>query len=307
MSRTTDKRSGHWLSFDVEEYFQVEAAARCVPRDQWPAREKRLPAAVDRILSLLAEFDVHATFFVLGWVGRNEAQLVRRIAQAGHEIASHGMGHRMIGRLSAGQFRRDLLDSRKLLEDLAGCPVLGYRAPTFSITHETAWALDILAEAGFQYDSSIFPVHHDRYGVPEAPSEVHYAVGPAGGSILEIPPLTLRMLGANLPLAGGGYLRLFPVALVAHALRAAGRRTSASPGRPRPGGMIYLHPWELDPGQPVLPMGRLGTFRHRVGLARTEAKLRRLLRAFRFGDVRSSLPALGETTVLRFRYGRSGG
>lgn len=286
---------GHWLSFDVEEYFQVEAAARRVPRSQWDSLAKRLPAAIDRILSLLAESEARATFFVLGWVAQHETRLVRQIARCEQEIASHGSSHRMIAQMTPDQFRADLLDSRKRLEDISGRPVVGYRAPTFSITHKTAWALDVLAEAGFRYDSSIFPVHHDRYGVPDAPTGVHRAVGPGGGGVLEIPPLTWRLLGTNLPVGGGGYLRLFPLGVVARALRAARRR-----GRR---GMLYLHPWELDPDQPVLPMGRLGTFRHRVGLSRTESKLRRLLRQFRFRDVRSTLDALARTTRRTYTYG----
>jgi polysaccharide deacetylase family protein (PEP-CTERM system associated) len=202
----------------------------------------------------------------------------------------------MIGRTSPHQFRRDLLDSRAALEDLSAGSVIGYRAPTFSVTHQTAWALDVLAEAGFRYDSSIFPIHHDRYGVPDAPPGVHRAVGPGGGSVLEIPPLTWRFLGTNLPVGGGGYLRLLPAALLARRLRAAERRR----GR----GMIYLHPWELDPDQPVLSMGLAGTFRHRLGLRRTESKLRRLMSQFRFCDVRSTIDSLEQTTHESYRYGR---
>jgi len=296
--RVTPRRaeSPHWLSFDVEEYFQVEAAARCVPPSQWGAVAKRLPPAIDRVLSLLAECHARATFFVLGWVARHEADVVRRIAEAGHEIASHGADHRMIGRVPPHQFRRDLLDSRAILEDLSADRVIGYRAATFSITHRTAWALDVLAETGFRYDSSIFPVHHDRYGVPDAPPGVHRAIGPGGGSVLEIPPLTWRFLGTNVPMAGGGYFRLFPLALLARALRAAERQ--------RRRGMIYLHPWELDPDQPVLPMGFAGTFRHRVGLKRTESKFRRLMSRFRFCDVRSTIDYLEQTTRQSYPYGR---
>ena len=285
----------HWLTFDVEEYFQVEAARQCVGRRQWESIPKRLDGAIDRILSLLAELDVSATFFVLGWVARHEGDVVRRIARGGHEIASHGDAHHMLSRLTPSEFRHDLRDSRKILEDLAGQAVVGYRAPTFSITRRTAWALDVLAEEGFAYDSSIFPIRHDRYGVPQAPPEVHWAVGPAGGTVLEIPPLTLRLMGTNFPVAGGGYLRMFPVRLIGRGLRLAEYR--------RRSGMIYLHPWELDPAQPVLPMGRLGTFRHRVGLARTESKLRWLIERFRFCDVRQTLDRLNRTTARTFRYG----
>ncbi|MBM4016887.1 MAG: DUF3473 domain-containing protein [Planctomycetes bacterium] len=276
------------LSFDVEEYFQVEAAAHVIPRDRWDSTPKRLPTAVDRILEMLACRAATATFFVLGWVARHERDVVRRIAGAGHEIASHGWGHRMLGSLTPADFRRDLLDSRALLEDIAGQPVMGYRAPTFSITHKTAWALDMLAEAGFAYDSSVFPIRHDRYGVPDAPVCPHRAVGPGGGSILEIPPLTVRLAGANWPVGGGGYLRLLPVRFVAAALRASARGGWPGLPRRRPGepGMLYLHPWELDPDQPVLPVGRLSRWRHRVGLRGTADKLARLLAEFRFSCVK---------------------
>jgi len=285
----------HILSFDVEEYFQVEAAAACVPRDTWDSIPRRLEPAVARILDMLAARRTSATFFVLGWVARRDPDLVRRIAAAGHEIASHGMEHRMIGRQGPEEFRRDVRDSRRLLSDLAGQPVLGYRAPTFSVTHKTAWAIDVLAEEGYEYDSSVFPVRHDRYGVPEAPASPHRAVGPGGGSLLEIPPLTLRLAGMNLPVGGGGYLRLLPVRVVAWALARAedaGQR-----------GMIYLHPWELDPDQPVLPMRRLSRWRHCVGLRRTAAKLAWLLDRFRFAGVRQCRDALAAAAQQTFTYG----
>jgi polysaccharide deacetylase family protein (PEP-CTERM system associated) len=285
----------HMISIDVEEYFQVESVAHTVPRESWGDYAPRAGEAVDRVLDVLGERGVSATFFVLGWVAEHEPDVVRRIACAGHEIASHGAGHEMIGRLTPEAFRSDLVDSRKRLEDLCGAPVIGYRAPTFSVTRKTAWALDVLVEAGFRYDSSVFPVHHDRYGVPDAPRFAHRAVGPGGGEILEIPPLTWRLCGSNFPVGGGGYLRLLPVRVVGRALRAAGRA-----GR---SGMIYLHPWELDPGQPVLPMSRLSRWRHRVGLARTEKKLRWLLERFEFTSVKALLSELTASATERFRYG----
>lgn len=202
----------------------------------------------------------------------------------------------MLQHLTLDQFRRELLDSRRMLEDLSGQPVIGYRAPTFSITHETAWALDVLAETGYRYDSSVFPIHHDRYGVPDAPRGIHRAVGPAGKGLLEIPPLTLRFAGTNWPVGGGGYLRLLPVRVLGRTLKTAARR-----GRR---GMIYLHPWELDPGQPVLPMPRLTRFRHRVGLRRTEAKFRWLLRRFRFTGIGRCLDSLLEQADGAYQYGR---
>jgi len=289
----------HLLSFDVEEYFHVEAAARGGLRpEQWDSYESRLGPCIDRILALLSTHSTSATFFVLGWVARTEPGLVRRIAEAGHETASHGMSHSMLGRLTPDRFREELVESRKILEDLADGPIVGYRAPTFSLTHETAWALDVLAETGYRYDSSVFPVRHDRYGVPDAPRFAHVAVGPEGGRVLEIPPVTLRMLGANLPAGGGGYLRFLPTRLVAAAI---GQATRAE----RPG-MIYLHPWELDPDQPVLPMGRLSRWRHRVNLAKTETKLKRLLRAHRFGSVAGQLDELAGSELTQFVYGRDG-
>ncbi len=268
----------HLLSFDVEEYFHAEAAQRCgVRREDWPGMATRLGPALEEILALLDRRSVRATFFILGWVGRRQPRWVKTIAQAGHEIASHGMSHQMLGRLEPEAFEAELVDSRALLEDLSGRAVKGFRAPTFSITRKTAWALDVLDRAGYEYDSSIFPVRHDRYGVPDAPVGPHLARGPAGGEILEIPPLTRRTLGSNLPVGGGGYLRLFPVRLIASGLRRAGKDGRA--------GTLYLHPWELDPDHPVLPMKRLQKWRHRVNLHKTSRKLAWLLERFDFGPM----------------------
>ena len=287
-------RPRHMLSFDVEEYFQVEAAAVRLPAKEWDQWPNRLEPAVRQVLNLLAEHRATATFFILGWVAEHQPQIVRKIACAGHEIASHGISHRMLHGMTPREFRGELTDSRSRLEDLGGQPVIGFRAPTFSVTTRTSWALDVLAETGFRYDSSVFPVRHDRYGVPGAPRWAHWARGPGGGRILEIPPLVLRIVGWNFPLGGGGYLRLFPVRLAARALRAAERA-----GQP---GMIYVHPWELDPGQPVLPMSRLSRWRHRVGLARTERKLRHLLRQFAFCPVRDLLPSLQMAEAEEYSY-----
>lgn len=286
----------HMLSFDVEEYFQVEAAAEGGVRPQmWDSFPKRLEPCVDHILELLADAQVLATFFVLGWVARHEPGVVRRIAQAGHEIASHGMTHAMLNRLTAEQFRQELIESRRLLEDISSQAVLGYRAATFSLVRQTAWAFDVLSEEGFLYDSSVYPVKHDRYGVPDAPRYVHHAVGPAGGSVLELPPLTLRLLRSNWPVGGGGYLRLLPIRVIGRALKVSQRAHHPS--------MMYLHPWELDSAQPVLPMSRLNRWRHRVGLARSENKLRWLLKHFAFSSVRQCLDIVTKTTQQRYVYG----
>jgi len=284
------------LSFDVEEYFHAEAAAAGAPRDRWDQMDRRAAESVEEILALLAELKTTATFFMLGWVARRDSALVKRIAAAGHEIASHGMSHAMLTKLEPADLETELADSKALLEDLSGQPVLGFRAPTFSVMHRTAWALDVLVRCGYEYDSSIFPVRHDRYGVPEAPTKPHWGLGPAGSRILELPPLTLRVLGNNLPVGGGGYLRLFPTWLIAHGLRQAEKQ-----GR---SGMIYLHPWEFDPGQPRLPMGRLGRWRHRVNLHKTHRKLRRLMERFPFTDIRSQLPRIRERTTTMFPYGQ---
>lgn len=283
------------LSFDVEEYFQAEAAAAAVPRSRWPAIPSRLGPPLEQLLDMLRSHGRRATFFVLGCVARSQGPWIRRIAEAGHEIASHGMDHRMLTTLSMEQFRADLADSRKLLQDLSGQAVAGYRAPTFSMVRRTAWALDVLAEAGVEYDSSVFPIRHDRYGVPGAPDRPHWALGPGGGRVLELPPLTARVLGINLPMAGGGYLRLVPIAMVGWALRRA-----QAQGRL---GMLYLHPWELDPGQPVLPMPLLSRLRHRVNLHKTARKLHWLLDRFDFIPAIDAVRGLDDRTSLpEFRY-----
>ena len=287
------QRTVHMLSFDVEEYFHVEAAAEAgLSPDQWPSFPKRLAPAMDRILGLLADARVSATFFVLGWVARHEPEIVRTIARAGHEIASHGTTHTMLTRLTPQEFRRELTDSRSLLQDISSQPIIGYRAATFSILRRTAWAFDVLAEEGFIYDSSVYPVSHDRYGIPDAPRHIHRAIGPAGHSVLEIPPLTLRILRKNWPVGGGGYLRLLPVRVIGQALKA-----SQTIGQPA---MLYLHPWEFDPDQPPLPMACMSTFRHRIGLSRTEKKLRWLLKRFPFASVQERLDFLTETTKRQY-------
>ena len=284
----------HILSFDVEEHFQVQAAAEGgVRAEDWGSYACRLAEPIGRILTILAEHATTATFFVLGWVAENEPEIIRQIAAAGHEIASHGMDHRMLTQMTAEQFRADLVESRKLLEDVSGQEVVGYRAATFSITRETTWALDVLAEEGFRYDSSIFPVRHDRYGIPGAPRWMHRAAGPGGGELVEIPPLTSRWLGMSVPVGGGGYLRLLPGGVLRRAIARAERGCQPA--------MIYLHPWEFDPDQPALPMSRTSRFRHRVNLSRTEAKLRRLLGRFSFTSAGQTVD--GAAGLPRFAYG----
>jgi len=288
---------GHGLSIDVEEYFCAEAVrAAGVTQDDWTSLPKRLAKPVHQILQMLDDHGTKATFFILGWVAINEKSLVELIASQGHEIASHGMSHDMLDRLTPNTFATELVESRKLLEDITGQKVRGFRAPTFSITHKTAWAIDVLAECDYEYDSSVFPIRHDRYGVPEAPPCPHLAVGPRGGNILEIPPLTLRILGRNFPAAGGGYLRLLGSRFVAHSLAGQARKGAA--------GGIYLHPWELDPGQPELPMKFLSRFRHRINLARTASKLRWLVNRFNFCPISQLAQSIDKQKLTQFTYGK---
>lgn len=271
------------LTFDVEDYFQVSAFDRLVPRSRWDRYETRVSESTDRVLAVLADADVRATFFVLGWVAERFPGLVRRIAAAGHELASHGYGHRLVYELTPEEFREDLRRSRAAIEACVARPVVGYRAPSYSITAKSLWALDVLIEEGFTYDASIFPIHHDRYGIPDAPRHT-YQIERAGGTIWEIPPSTVRLFGHNLPVAGGGYFRILPYRWTRWGIDRLNRHEE------RPA-VFYLHPWELDPEQPRVGAQGLSRFRHYRNLAQTEPRLRRLLKDFRFGPVSAALAA----------------
>ncbi|HEX4600699.1 MAG TPA: XrtA system polysaccharide deacetylase [Gemmatimonadales bacterium] len=274
-------RLTHVLSIDVEDWFQVEGYAEAIPRDQWPRCELRVADNVHRLLDLLDAAGARATFFVLGWLAERLPDVVREITRAGHEVASHGWTHTPVWALSEAAFFDEVSRSRALLQDLSGQPVIGYRAPTFSVIRPTRWALQTLRRAGYRYDSSIFPVHHDRYGIPDAPTVLHRADG-----IWEVPLSVLEFHKLRLPVAGGGYFRLYPLWLTRWAIR---RLEQA--GRPA---VVYLHPWEFDPSQPwVRGVGALRSFRHRVGIARNARKLASLLRAFRFAPARTVLSELG--------------
>jgi polysaccharide deacetylase family protein (PEP-CTERM system associated) len=263
------------LSVDLEDYFHVEAFASHISRSRWPSFTSRIRRNTARVLELLERSRCRATFFVLGWVAEREPDLIREIAQAGHELACHSHLHRLLYRLSPGEFRDDLRRSRGIIEDVSGAKVVGFRAPTFSITRKSLWALEILAEEGFQYDSSIFPIRHDRYGIPGAARWVHQRSLPSGQSIWEIPPSTVRIAGMNLPFGGGGYLRLLPMFFTRWAIRTTHQRE----GQPV---MVYFHPWELDPDQPRLPGTWKSRFRHCSGLAKTEGRLQEILALGRF-------------------------
>ena len=263
------------MSVDVEDWFQVQAFAGTIPRTAWDGFAPRVEANTDRILAAFDRAGVRATFFTLGWVAERQPALVRRIAAAGHELASHGFGHDLVNALGEQRFREDIRRAKRVLEDVAGVPVVGYRAPTFSIgPASTPWAHRVLAEEGYSYSSSVFPIRHDLYGAPDFP---RVPSRPDSAGVMEVPMTTVRAMGRNLPCAGGGWFRLVPYSL----FRAGLRRVNAAEGRP---GVFYFHPWEVDPGQPEVPGARrLSRFRHRVGLGTMEARLARLLRDFSWG------------------------
>ena len=260
------------MTCDVEDYFQVSAFAPYISRDSWDARECRVEANVDRILALYERHGVRATFFTLGWIAERYPNLVRRIVAGGHELASHGYGHLRASDQSRAEFDNDIRSSKALLEDIGGQEVLGYRAPSFSIGAQNLWALDALHEAGYRYSSSIYPIAHDHYGMPDAPRFAFYPNGP--DSLLEVPVTTVRMGGRNLPAGGGGYFRLLPYALSRWMMEKVNRED----GEPA---LFYFHPWELDPGQPrPQGLGAKARFRHYVNIARMESRLEALARDF---------------------------
>jgi len=260
------------LTVDVEDYFQVEAFAGVINRGDWEALPRRVVRNTDRLLDIFADSGASGTFFTLGWVAERHPELVRRIVAEGHELASHGSDHYRLDQQSPAEFRDDIRRSKALLEDIGGAAVTGYRAPTFSVGVKSRWAHEILAEEGFRYSSSVYPIAHDLYGVPKAP---RHPFCPLPGFI-EIPLTTVRLFGRNFPTAGGGYFRLLPYAVTRTALRKAGSelRTSC---------VFYLHPWEIDPDQPRQVQAPFRSrLRHYVNLGRTEHRLRRLLRDFRW-------------------------
>lgn len=266
------------LSIDVEDYYQVSAFEKKVRFEDWGKHESRVFGNTVRILEILHHHGVKATFFILGWVAEFFPGVVREIAGAGHEVACHSYKHRLVYHLTPAEFREDIRRSKGILEDLTGKHVVGYRAPSYSIVRESLWALDILAEEGFLYDSSIFPIHHDRYGLPDYPRHP-YTIKRNGHSMMEFPPSTLRLGGVNIPMAGGGYFRLFPYRFIRWGIE----RLNLLEGEPA---IIYLHPWEIDVNQPRLNGGILSNFRHYLNLGRTERNFRRLLNDFSFVPIR---------------------
>lgn len=264
------------LSIDVEEYFQATAFNGGVPYDNWDSYESRVHSATEKILSILSRHDTKATFFIVGWVARKHPGIVKAIQKEGHEIACHSYAHREISEQTPDAFRKDLCLARSILEDITGQPVKGYRAPTFSITRDTLWALDILIEEGFQYDSSVFPIRHDRYGMPKA-ERFPSVIRRNGYTILEFPMSTLRLMGINLPFAGGGYMRLLPSSLVSRAIDKINGQ-----GQPV---IVYVHPWEFDPDQPRIHASPVTNFRHYHNIATMSTKFQRLLSRHKFAPV----------------------
>jgi len=263
------------FTFDIEEHHRIEAAAaagyKC-PLETQSEYARRMESCTRWLLEKLAEHNARSTFFIVGLIATTHPNLVRDIADAGHEVACHSWDHQRVHRLSPDEFRLDVRRAKIELEQASGKPVVGYRAPTFSITRETAWAIDVLAEEGMRYDSSVFPVHHDRYGIPQAPRVPFLATG-MQRSLLEFPPVTYAVLGKNLPAAGGGYFRLYPPAIIRAGIRQILRDPLGLP-------VLYFHPWEFDPGQPRLPLGRASRFRTYVGMNRTRSRLGNLLAQF---------------------------
>jgi len=263
------------MTVDVEDYFQVSAFESDVERAAWDRYPSRVQRNTMRLLELFADHDLRATFFVLGWVAERFPELVQTIQAAGHEVASHSHLHRLVYDMSPGEFREDVRRSREVLQQAIGERVRIYRAPSFSITRKSLWALEVLVEEGFEIDSSIFPIRHDRYGIPDADRSIHQIVTPSG-PIWEVPGTVVRRFGCNLPISGGGYLRLLPLAWTLKWLRQINQRESR-------GFMFYVHPWEIDPQQPRVHSGSfLSRWRHYQNLDTCEAKVLSLVDAFQF-------------------------
>jgi polysaccharide deacetylase family protein (PEP-CTERM system associated) len=281
----------HHFTVDVEEYFQVLALEPYIARSTWDSIPRRLEIGLRVLLDLLSEHDAHATFFVLGWIAERNRELVSEIAERGHEIASHGTNHERVTTLTRDQFRESVRSSKNTLEEIAGRAVVGYRAPNFSIVRGGEWALEILLEEGYRYDSSLFPARRNGSGYVGGERDPH-SLRLASGTLQEIPPATLKIGRTVLPAGGGAYLRHLPYAFVHSALESAERR-----GVPA---TFYIHPWELDPAQPRITTGFLTKLRHYGGLARTAPRVSRLLSSFRFQPIAATLgfsEALPDTAV----------
>jgi polysaccharide deacetylase family protein (PEP-CTERM system associated) len=275
--------TSHFFTVDVEEYFQVRALESVVSRGEWLSRPSRVADSVDALIAVLERRQTRGTFFVLGWLAQHRPEVVLAIARAGHEIASHGFWHERVTTLNRAAFREDVRSSKLALEDLLGTPVVGYRAPNFSIIPGGEWAFDILLEEGYVYDSSLFPIRRRGYGYPAARRGPHLIQRPAG-RLAEFPLATTNIFGYPLPAAGGGYLRQFPFSVIRRAFREATDRSEPT--------TFYIHPWEIDPGQPRLPVSNLNRVRHYRGLENALPRIERILEEFRFAPIAEYLAHL---------------
>jgi polysaccharide deacetylase family protein (PEP-CTERM system associated) len=274
------------LTIDVEDYYQVSAFESVIKFDDWPQFESRVEQNTHRFLDILAVHQTKATFFILAWIAERQPQLVREIVARGHELGSHGYAHRRIYTQSPAQFQHETRMSKRILEDITGQRILGYRAASYSITSESLWALDVLQDEGFMYDSSIFPIRHDLYGIPDYHRFCHVHTTPRGQNLVEFPISTLRVGRTNFPIGGGGYFRLFPYFVTRWGIKHL-NHTEAQPA------VVYLHPWEIDPSQPRIRASRLSRFRHYCNLEKTALRLTRLLQDFQFAPLADVLKHQG--------------
>lgn len=270
------------MTIDVEDYFHVSAFTNNVDREKWGNYESRVERNTRRILEIFEQKDLKATFFVLGWVAEKYPQVIREVYEYGHEVACHGYSHQLVYNQTEKVFREETFKAKQILEDIIQAPVYGYRAASYSITADSLWALDVLADAGFEYDSSIFPIHHDRYGIPGAQVWPHILTTPNGSTIKEFPLSTAQYMGYKIPVAGGGYFRLFPYKFIKMGLTKINKHN-------RKPFVFYLHPWEMDPEQPRISASPLSRFRHYNNLEKCEHRLRKLISDFKFTTIHNVL------------------
>lgn len=282
----------HAMTVDVEDYYHVAAFAKVIKPSEWNNWPSRVEENTERLLQLFDDHQIKITFFILGWVAEKYPQLVKEIRQQGHEIASHGFSHQLIYTQTPDIFREETAKSKRILEDLAQTPITGYRAASYSITRKSLWALDILAELGFTWDSSIFPTRHDNYGIPGSPEEPYRIITSQGAALTEFPLTTAKVMGQAIPAAGGGYFRQYPYALS----RWLFERASENQTKPQ---IFYLHPWEIDPDQPRVPNASwFSNFRHYTNLKRCLPRLERMIQDFHFGTMSDSLGSANITKTL---------
>lgn len=283
----------HAMTVDVEDYYHVAAFAKVIKPSEWDQWPSRVEANTDKLLQLFDDANIKITFFILGWVAERYPELVKRIRAQGHEIASHGYSHQLIYKQTPEVFRAETAKSKQILEDLGQAPISGYRAASYSITRKSLWALDILAELGFTWDSSIFPTRHDNYGIPGSPEEPYTIITNSGAHLTEFPLTTANVFGQAIPAAGGGYFRQYPYALS----RWLFERASLGQSKPQ---IFYLHPWEIDPEQPRVPNASwFSNFRHYTNLQRCMPRLQRMIGDFQFGTISQSLGSTAITKTLQ--------